>query len=271
MVQHLFKAILPDKRANKYSKIVTFFIVVKTKIYSLDPEVDISKVLDEISRLLDRSIAAEGFLIRELTSDDFQHLVDLKDIDIDKLRDNFKLGKKHMTIEKLRNLIKKRLERMIKFNPNRKKYAEIYRELVDQYNAGIYSVDEFFDELMAFIKRLDEEEKRGISENLTEEELALFDLLLKAELNDEEIERVKEAAKDLLNVLKKEKLVLDWRKKQQTKAAVRTTIEEVLDKDLPPSYNEKIYYEKCDLVYYHIYENYYGAGQSIYTELAANS
>lgn len=75
-------------------------------------------------------------------------------------------------------------------------------------------------------------------------------------------------SKELLNVLKREKLVLDWRKKQQTKAAVRNTIEIVLDKELPPSYDEPTYYEKCDVVYYHIYENYYGAGQSIYTQLA---
>ena len=61
--------------------------------------------------------------------------------------------------------------------------------------------------------------------------------------------------------------MLDWRKNQQTKAAVRTTIEEVLDKDLPPSYDETIYDEKCDIVYFHIYENYYGVGQSVYTQV----
>jgi len=270
IVQHLFKAILPDQRANDYSRAVTFFIVVKTKIYSLNPEINISDVLNEISKLLDKSIAAEGFIIKELTGEEVQHLVDLKDIDLEELKKKFRLGKKHMEIEKLRNLLKMKLERMIQLNPNRKKYAEIYRELVDRYNEGIYSVDEFFEELMVFIKKLDEEEKRALSENLTDEELALFDLLLKDGLTDEEIEQVKIVAKDLLDILKKEKLVLDWKKKQQTKATVRTTIEEVLDKDLPPSYDEKIYDEKCDVVYYHIFENYYGDGQSIYTQIASS-
>jgi len=265
IVQHLFKAILPDKRAKDYSKIVSFFIVVKTKIYSLDPEVDISEILDEIYRLLDRSIAAEGFIINVLTDEDFQHLVDLKNLDLDELRKKFKLGKKHMQIERLRNLLKQRLEQMIKTNPSRKKFAEIYRELVDKYNEGILSVEDFFEELMGFIRQLDEEEERAIIENLTEEELAIYDLLLKDGLADEEKEMVRQASKDLLHVLKKEKLVLDWRKKQQTKAAVRNIIEIALDKDLPPSYDEKVYDEKCDLVYYHIYENYYGVGQSVYT------
>jgi len=93
------------------------------------------------------------------------------------------------------------------------------------------------------------------------------DLLLKDDINDEDKEKVKQAAKELLEVLKKEKLVLDWRKKQQTKAAVRNTIEVVLDKDLPDSYDENTYDEKCDIIFYHIYENYYGAGQSIYTQV----
>lgn len=63
--------------------------------------------------------------------------------------------------------------------------------------------------------------------------------------------------------------MLDWRKKQQTKAGVRNTIEVVLDKELPPSYDEQTYDEKCDVVYYHIYENYYGVGQSVYTQVAS--
>jgi len=271
IIQHLYRAILPDKRSNKYSKIVSLFIVFKIRIYSLDPAVDISKVMDEISKLLDKSIAAEGFIIKALTGDDIQHLVDLKDIDLEELRKKFQLGKKHMEIEKLRNMLKLKLERMIKINPNRKKYAEIYRDLVDRYNEGILSVEDFFEELLAFIKKLDEEEKRAIAENLTDEELALYDLLLKDGLTDEEKEKVKKASKSLLNILKREKLVLDWRKKQQTNAAVRNTIEVVLDDQLPPSYDEKDYYEKCELVYLHISEYYYGAGQSVYTQVMSDS
>jgi len=56
-------------------------------------------------------------------------------------------------------------------------------------------------------------------------------------------------------------------KEQQTKAAVRNTIEVLLDKDLPLSYDDQTYYDKCDVVYYHIYENYYGTGQIVYTQV----
>ena len=52
-------------------------------------------------------------------------------------------------------------------------------------------MDEFFEELMVFTKKLDEEEKRARSENLSEEELTLHDLLLKKGLNEEEKDKVK--------------------------------------------------------------------------------
>jgi hypothetical protein len=60
---------------------------------------------------------------------------------------------------------------------------------------------------MAFTKRLSEGEKRGIAEQLTEEELVIFDLLTKPDMKltkAEEIE-VKKVARELLETLKREK------------------------------------------------------------------
>jgi len=68
--------------------------VFKNRIYSLDPQVDISNVMEKISKLLDKSISAEGFTIKAITGEVFQHFVDLKDIDIEQYRKKFKLGKK---------------------------------------------------------------------------------------------------------------------------------------------------------------------------------
>jgi len=47
-------------------------------------------------------------------------------------------------------------------------------------------------------------------------------------------------AKDLLDTLKNEKLILDWRKKQQSRASVRLAIETVLD-GLPRTYTKELY------------------------------
>ena len=76
--------------------------------------------------------------------------------------------------------------------------------------------------------------------------------------------RVKKAARTLLDTLKLEKLVLDWRKRQQSRAAVRVAIEEILDADLPSAYTPEIYERKTSLVFQHVYDAYYGQGRSVY-------
>jgi type I restriction enzyme R subunit len=99
-------------------------------------------------------------------------------------------------------------------------------------------------------------------EELTEEELAIFDILTKprVDITAKEEKQVKKVAKDMLATLKAKALVLDWRKRQQTRAAVRLCIEEWLDK-LPPVYTSALYQTKCDAVYQHAYD-VYGGGQS---------
>jgi len=123
----------------------------------------------------------------------------------------------------------------------------------------------FFTKLMAFAQELNSEEKRGIAENLTEEELAIFDLLTKPEmiLSKKEELQVKKVAQKLLASLKEEKLVLDWRKRQQSRASVRVSIEDTLDL-LPRIYTPNLFQNKCDLVYQHVYDSYFGSEQSIY-------
>ena len=154
---------------------------------------------------------------------------------------------------------------MVKLNRTRMDFLEEFQKIVDEYNSGAANVESFFAKLMAFTKKLNEEDKRGIAENLTEEELVLFDLLTKPDVKltkQEEID-VKKAAKTLLESLKKEKLVLDWRKRQTTRAMVRYTIETVLDQ-LPRAYSKELYGQKCDVVYQHFYESYSGQGKSVY-------
>ena len=74
---------------------------------------------------------------------------------------------------------------------------------------------------------------------------------------------MKKVAKILLEKLKQEKLVLDWRKQQTTRAMVLTTIKDILD-ELPRAYSKELYEQKCDTVYQHFYEAYMGQGKSVY-------
>lgn len=60
-----------------------------------------------------------------------------------------------------------------------------------------------------------------------------------------------------------EKLVLDWRKRQQARASVRVAVLDGLD-SLPPTYTDEMYQTKSDLVYQHVYGNYWGPGTGTY-------
>ena len=119
---------------------------------------------------------------------------------------------------------------------------------------------------LAFTKKLNAEEKRGLAEQLTEEELVIFDLLTKPEMTltpAEELE-VKKTAKTLLAKLKAEKLVLDWKKQQTTRMMVFTTIQDILDQNLPRAYSKDLYDKQCSVLYDHFSESYMGQGKSVY-------
>jgi len=181
------------------------------------------------------------------------------------LQEKFKKGRKRMLAEQLRKAIEIRLQALHMLNRSRINFLEAFQKLIEEYNAGSMNVEEYYRRLLEFVKNLNEEEKRSLSENLSEEELAIFDLLVNPPLKmtKKEIMSVKKVALELLEKLKSDKLVLDWRKKQQAKAAVKLCIEEILE-HLPPAFDTGLYYQKCGLVYQHVYESYYGSGKSIY-------
>jgi len=261
-LDRLYKAILPDLRANEFSPARALFVVIADKIRALAPEVDISEVMGAVESLLDGSIAAEGYVIRE----DGERPVDLSKIDFDALKKKFAKGRKHIEAEKLRGAIASKLKGLVRLNRTRMDYLEKFQQMIDEYNAGSSNIEGFFAKLTAFAQALNEEEKRGIAEQLTEEELAIFDLLTKPDmrLTKKEELGVKKGARELLQTLKQGRLVLDWRKRQQARAAVRLAIEKILEDELPAAYSAEIYQEKCDAVYQHVYDSYYGENRSLY-------
>jgi type I restriction enzyme, R subunit len=270
-VNRLYKAVLPDQAAYEVQSQCELVRVLANMIRSLSPMVDISEVMVQVEELLDRSIAAEGYIIRERTNDAGEtQLVDLSKIDFDALREKFEKGRKHTEAERMKNAIARKLNKMVQINRHRVDYLEKFQQMIDEYNSGSLNVEEFFRRLMEFAQSLTEEEQRSVSENLTEEELALFDLLTKPEpeLTKKEREQVKKTACELLETLKKEKLVLDWRKRQKDRAQVKVTIETLLDSGLPEIYDPALYEKKTTAVYQHIYDNYFGAGKSVYSEVA---
>jgi type I restriction enzyme R subunit len=141
---------------------------------------------------------------------------------------------------------------MLKQNATRAGFAARLQGIIEAYNAGSSSADNYFEELMKFTKDLKAESERHIREGLSEDELELFDLLKKEKMTQEETQKVRLAAQSLLHRLRQESpkvLVQDWFKDWQSKLKVRTAVETVLHTHLPESYDRVIFTEKCNNVF----------------------
>ena len=265
-VKRLYKAILPDPTAQEFVDEARPVQVIAEKIRALVPPADISQVMKDMEDLLDQSIATEGYTIGDYIAPyGVGRPLDLSGIDFEKLAKKFNTSRKRTENEKLKGLIGKKLEVMVRLNRTRMDYMNKFQEMINAYNAGSLNAEQFFQQLRVFANSLNKEEQRSVSEQLSEEELAIFDLLTKPniEMSDADKIKVKSISRNLLIKLKAGKLVLDWRKHQQTRAAVRVTIEKLLDEKLPPAFTP-VFEQKTSAVFQHVYEAYYGEGRSVY-------
>ena len=261
-VARLFKAILPDPLANALAPLAVLVSYLAAKIKAETDSPDISAVMADVEELLNDSIATEGYRIGPASQP--QALVNLSEIDFEALQAKFAKGRKRTEAEKLKRLIEGQLTKLVTANPSRLALAEKLQALIDAYNAGSQNIEAFFEELQQFARELAAEGRRGEDLGLSEEELALFDILTKPEpvLTRAEEAEVKKLCRELLATLKREKLVLDWREKQQAKAGVIQTLRMEMRR-LPPAFTKAIQVEKMARAYAHVYDHYVGNRRSI--------
>jgi type I restriction enzyme R subunit len=122
-------------------------------------------------------------------------------------------------------------------------------------------VERQFEELTTFVRTTDEGEQRPLKEGLTEVELAVSFLTRpEPKLSKPEELEVKKIARQLLDKLKREKFILDWRLRETAKAEVRETIRQEFDQ-LPEVYERKQWDEKVERTYHFVFEHF-GAVQA---------
>lgn len=138
-------------------------------------------------------------------------------------------------------------------NRTRADFAEKFEALIERYNAGSATIEALYAELLALSKSFNDEQQRHARENMSEEELVIFDILTRPapELTTEERAEVKKVARELLTRLKT-LLVLDWRQKSTARSRLKLTIEDTLDTGLPRAYTPELYRQKCAAVFEHV-------------------
>jgi len=269
----LFKAVLPDPAAAAHQGTVAVIRVLAERIedVSRSPRTDIASVADAVDALLDRSVGAEEYVIRAAAEGiEPDPLIDLAQIDFDALAAQF-AGRKRAETDRLATLLRQRSIDAARRNPTRFDLVERIEELIATYNAGSLNIDEYLRRLVSLTRDLTAEEQRVVLEDLTEEELAIFDLLTKPDpvLDAADRELVKASAKRLLDHLH-DKLVLDWRRRAATMADVHTTILDVLDADLPAeAYPPAVFDAKVQAVFDHVISAYGDDEVSIYQTATA--
>jgi type I restriction enzyme R subunit len=254
LVGVLYGAVKPDPAALEFSSRVATLAAIAGAIRStLNPDpVDLSAVITGIHRILDESVSGVDIPTKP------GPILDLSKIDFETLAARFKKSKaKNTDLEVLRTAIRAQLEKMIELNPTRADFRDKFEQMIEEYNNGSRNIEDLFNELVKLTQSLSQEEQRHIREQMTEEELVIFDILLKPapDLTTDERTEVKKIVRELLARLKA-LLVLNWRQKSSARSQLKITIEDVLDSGLPRKFTPELYKQKCSALFEHMYEKY---------------
>ena len=186
---------------------------------------------------------------------------DISNIDFERLRREFERVKnKNLLFKDLQQIVEERLARMMRNNPLRINYYERYQEIVEEYNRD-NKKDEIaiiFENLMKLVNDLDEEQKRYVREGFnSDEELTIFDLLIKDSLSKEDIKKVKVLSQSMLIKIKERIHELDhWRDKEETQSIINVLIRDLLWADLPLCYDDTSVREYQEKIYQYVYQAY---------------
>ena len=210
-----------------------------------------------MAQLLDNSIISqkaedndEGYVIHGTK------VIDLSKIDVDQLKREIKVAPyKAVEIDDLKMFIDEALKQMMDKNCTRDKFSVRFKNIVDRYNAGGSENEDYYEQLLQLIEDLKKESQRPNLMGLSEEELEIFDLLIKGKsLTKAEEQKVILSAKNLFKKLNENRnslFVVDWYRGDQPKARVKNAIMETLDADLPDSYDKEVFIVKTELLLNH--------------------
>ena len=216
--------------------------------------------------ITDLSVAINNIVNEHLEVDDAMvaedcRRFDISGIDFDLLRREFARSKeKNLMLKDIQELLQERIAQMLAANPSRINFYERYQEIIQNYNSeqNRVTIEKTFEELMTLSTQLSDEEKRYIREGFdNDEQLSMFDVLMKDDLSKEDIRKLKTAAKELLDVIKQKLATMDHPfDKQETKATIIITIRDVLWQKLPESYPVESINHYRDAVYNYVSQRY---------------
>jgi len=235
-----FKALVMEPSAFAYAHRHDDIEAIYKKLQEKRDAADITGVLQALHRIVNDAIRTS----QDAEGADPGLSVDLSTLDFERLRNEFagRVKRKHAAVQDIRVLVEEKLAAMLAQNPARMDFYRRYQEIVADYNRekDRVTIEETFARLAQLVRELDAEQRRAVEEGLSEDELALFDLLQRESVTKAERERLKQASKALLEALRRtERDTADWRFNAATQADVRVRILDTLWTELPrPPYTD---------------------------------
>lgn len=243
-----------DRNVRKeYEAVAAIYAEIKKK----RKHINITDLMVEINNIISDYVEIEhSYMINEEVK-----RFDISGIDFDLLRREFaKVKNQNLLMRDLEEIIQMKLDRMLFTNPERINYYERYQKIIDDYNSeqDRATIEKTFMDLMNLANNLDEEEQRYVREGFkSDEELTLYDMLFRNDLNKNDIKKLKAVAAELLGKIKAKISEYDhWTDKQETKAAVDNLIRDTLWAELPECYDEASIWGYRQRIYEYVYTHY---------------
>ena len=219
---------------------------------------DITDLSVAISEIINEHIEMEEVEIADI---DPYRRFDISGINFELLRREFARSReKNLVMKDIQELLQERIARMLAANPSRINFYEKYQQIISDYNKeqDRVTIENTFEELMKLSNDLEEEEKRYIREGFeNDEQLSLYDVLMKDNLTKEDIKKIKKVAKELLEKIKTLLSQMDHPfDKDETKATLNITIRDILWRRLPDSYPDESIIFYRDAVYNYFRQRY---------------
>jgi type I restriction enzyme R subunit len=229
-----YKALLIEPSAWAYAERRDNIEAIYKKLTERRDTADVSALLKELQRIVNEAILTQAPGVDQAEGLTF----DISTIDLEKLRDEFakKARRKATAVQDIREIVEKKLAEMLARNPMRMDYQIKYEGIIANYNSekDRTTIEETFRQLVELVRSLDDEQQRAARENLSDDELAMFDLLKRDDLSKADRERVKQASREMLAEITARLAGLDrfW-EKEQTKGEVEAFILDEIFVKLP--------------------------------------
>lgn len=212
-------------------------------------KLSLKELNDKINELLKQSIKSEG-VINLFSTDTTEGFSLFNPKFLDEIS---KMKEKNIAVEILKKLINEQIRIYKRTNVVKsEKFSEIIQTVMNKYLNGMLTNEEVIEELLNLAKQISIAQQAGEDLGLTQEELAFYDALTKPQAVKDfyENEELIEITKELTEALRKNKTV-DWRQKENARAAMRMTIKRLLKKhNYPPKDQEdaiKVIMTQCEL------------------------